>query len=586
MGNIVLLDDLTINKIAAGEVIERPANVVKELVENSIDAGANNIVIEVKNGGKTFIKITDNGKGIRQDDMAISLERHATSKIRKVEDLEKTYTMGFRGEALASISAISTLTMQSKTKDEFTGTKIVAKAGNIIEAEECGMQVGTTILVENLFFNTPVRYKFLKQDATEFRYIKEWVQKVALANPNISFRLLNDGKNVFFSNGNGNILDIIYLMYGKEIKENLLEVNYESDNIKVTAVIGNTLISRDNRKEQIIFLNKRNIKNNVLINSADQAFKGAVGIGKYGFYILNLDMPANFYDVNVHPTKMEVRFKDEDKIYKVVYHAIKSTMLKFEFLGNNENEEHNEEYIENEYEFLTNEYSEKSSNSKSENQEQKEAEHNIIANINSKNELRKREEARTVKYKYIGILFRTFIIIEVENEIFLIDQHAAHERVLYEKIKENYKQKVSQNSQMMLLPEVINLTHIEMEFVKNNIEIFKNTGFDIEIFGENSVKINGIPDLEYKAKTQNIFMDILDEMLTNERTSIKDVEERFIATVACKAAVKANMDLSVPEVENLIQSLLSLNNPYTCPHGRPTTIKISRDFIKSKLYIN
>ncbi len=585
MGNIVLLDDLTINKIAAGEVIERPANVVKELVENSIDAGADNIVIEIKNGGKTFIKITDNGKGIRQDDMAISLERHATSKIRKVEDLEKTYTMGFRGEALASISAISTLTMQSKTKDEFTGTKIVAKAGNIIEAEECGMQVGTTILVENLFFNTPVRYKFLKQDATEFRYIKEWVQKVALANPNISFRLLNDGKNVFFSNGNGNILDIIYLMYGKEIKENLLEVNYESDNIKVTGVIGNTLISRDNRKEQIIFLNKRNIKNNVLINSADQAFKGAVGIGKYGFYILNLDMPANFYDVNVHPTKMEVRFKDEDKIYKVVYHAIKSTMLKFEFLGNNENEEHNEEYIKNEYEFLTNEYSEKSSNSKSENQEQKEAEHNIIANINSKNELRKREEARTVKYKYIGILFRTFIIIEVENEIFLIDQHAAHERVLYEKIKENYKKKVSQNSQMMLMPEVINLTHREMEFVKNNIEIFKNTGFDIEIFGENSVKINGIPDLEYKAKTQNIFMDILDEMLTNERTSIKDVEERFIATVACKAAVKANMDLSVPEVENLIQSLLSLNNPYTCPHGRPTTIKIDKDFIKNKLSI-
>lgn len=585
MGNIVLLDDLTINKIAAGEVIERPANVVKELVENSIDAGADNIVIEVKNGGKTFIKITDNGKGIRQNDMAISIERHATSKIRKVEDLEKTYTMGFRGEALASISAISTLTMQSKTKDEFTGTKIVAKAGNIIESEECGMQVGTTILVENLFFNTPVRYKFLKQDATEFRYIKEWVQKVSLVNPNISFRLLNDGKNIFFSNGNGNVLDIIYLMYGKEIKENLLEVNYESDNIKVTGVIGNTLISRDNRKEQIIFLNKRNIKNNVLINSADQAFKGAVGIGKYGFYILNLDMPANFYDVNVHPTKMEVRFKDEDKIYKVVYHAIKSTMLKFEFLGNNENEEHNEEYIENEYEFLTNEYSEKSSNSKSENQEQKETEHNIIANINSKNELRKREEARTVKYKYIGILFRTFIIIEVENEIFLIDQHAAHERVLYEKIKENYKKKVSQNSQMMLMPEVINLTHREMEFVKNNIEIFKNTGFDIEIFGENSVKINGIPDLEYKAKTQNIFMDILDEMLTNERTSIKDVEERFIATVACKAAVKANMDLSVQEVENLIQSLLSLNNPYTCPHGRPTTIKIDKDFIKNKLSI-
>ena len=579
MGNIVLLDDLTINKIAAGEVIERPANVVKELVENSIDAGANKIVIEIKNGGKTFIKITDNGKGISQEDMAISLERHATSKIRKVEDLEKTYTMGFRGEALASISAISTLTMQSKTKDEFTGTKLVAKAGNIIKAEECGMQVGTNISVENLFFNTPVRYKFLKQDTTEYRYIKDWVQKVALANPNISFRLLNDGKSVFFTNGNGNILDIIYLMYGKKIKKNLLEVNYESDNIKVTGVIGNTMITRDNRKEQILFLNKRNIKNNVLINSADQAFKGGVGIGKYGFYILNLDMPADFYDVNVHPTKMEVRFKDEDKIYKVLYHAIKSTMLKFEFLGNNENEEHNEEYIQNELEFLTNEFSGKKEKFfRNETLKEKDL-------TNLKNELRKREEARTVKYKYIGILFRTFIIIEVENEIFLIDQHAAHERVLYEKIKENYKRRISQNSQMMLISEVINLTHREMEFVKNNIEILINTGFDIEIFGENSVKINGIPDLEYKAKTQNIFMDILDEMLTNERTSIKDVEERFIATVACKAAVKANMDLSVPEVENLIQNLLSLNNPYTCPHGRPTTIKIGKEFIKNKLSI-
>lgn len=577
MGNIVLLDDLTINKIAAGEVIERPANVVKELVENSIDAGANKIVIEVKNGGKTFIKITDNGKGISQDDMEISLERHATSKIRKVEDLEKTYTMGFRGEALASISAISTLTMKSKTKEEFTGMKIVAKAGNIIDTEECGMSVGTTILVENLFFNTPVRYKFLKQDATEFRYIKDWVQKVALANPDISFRLLNDGKSVFFTNGNGNILDIIYLMYGKEIKENLLEVNYESDNIKVTGVIGNTMISRDNRKEQILFLNKRNIKNNVLINSADQAFKGGVGIGKYGFYILNLDMSADFYDVNVHPTKMEVRFKDEDKIYKVLYHAIKSTMLKFEFLGNNENEEHNEEYIQNELDFLTNEYENRAQNEIGYNI------NNIETDKNQRFELRKREESRIIKYKYLGILFRTFIIIEVENELFLIDQHAAHERVLYEKIKENYKQKISQNSQMMLIPEVINLTHREMDFVKNNMELFINTGFDIELFGENSIKINGIPDLEYKAKTQNIFMDILDEMLTNERTSIKDVEERFIATVACKAAVKANMDLSKPEVENLIQSLLSLNNPYTCPHGRPTTIKISKEYLEEHL---
>ena len=224
MGNIVLLDELTINQIAAGEVIERPANVVKELVENSIDAGASKIIIEIKNGGKTYIKVTDNGKGISKDDMVISLERHATSKIRKVEDLENTYSMGFRGEALASISAISNLTMVSKTKEDFIGTIIIARAGEIIEAEECAAQFGTTITVENLFFNTPVRYKFLKQDATETRYIKDWIQKVALANPKISFKLITDGKNTFFSNGNGELCDIVYFIYGKEIKENLIKV--------------------------------------------------------------------------------------------------------------------------------------------------------------------------------------------------------------------------------------------------------------------------------------------------------------------------------------------------------------------------
>ena len=570
MGNIVLLDELTINQIAAGEVIERPANVVKELVENSIDAGASKIIIEIKNGGKTYIKVTDNGKGISKDDMVISLERHATSKIRKVEDLENTYSMGFRGEALASISAISNLTMVSKTKEDFIGTIIIARAGEIIEAEECAAQFGTTITVENLFFNTPVRYKFLKQDATETRYIKDWIQKVALANPKISFKLITDGKNTFFSNGNGELCDIVYFIYGKEIKENLIKVDYECEGIKITGVVGNTLIARETRKDQILFLNRRNIKNSMLSNSADQAFKGATGIGKYGFFVLNLEMPAHLYDVNVHPTKMEVRFKEEDKIYKVLYHAIKNAMLKTEFLGNNENTNQNQYYIENEYKFLTNSLVEKEL---AENKEK------LIENV----ELRKRETARKIEYRYIGILFRTYIIIEIENEIFLIDQHAAHERVLYEQIKENYKKHLQPGSQLMLIPELINLTHREMEFVKNNMELFINTGFSIETFGENTIKINGIPDLEYRAKTKNIFLDILDEMTSSERTVIKDIEERFIATVACKAAVKANMDLSRQEVDNLIQNLLNLNNPYTCPHGRPTTIKFDKNYIEKQL---
>ena len=560
MGNIVLLDDLTINKIAAGEVIERPANVVKELVENSIDAGATNIIIEIRNGGKSLIKIVDNGKGISADDIPLSLERHATSKIRKVEDLENTYSMGFRGEALASISSISTLTMMTKTKNE-NGTKVIAEAGEIVSVEEVGVPVGTTIMVENLFFNTPVRYKFLKNDATEFKYIKDWVQKAALSEINVAFKLINDGKTVFQTNGSGNIRDIIYLLYGKEIEKNLLDVNYESDNIKVTGVIGNTTIARENRKSQILFLNNRNIKNQMLTNSADQAFKGATGIGKYGFFILNLEMPASYYDVNVHPTKMEVRFKDEDKLYKIFYHAIKSAMLKSEFLDNSgetqkedEEEQKREKYIENELEFLTNR-----------------TETKVPV------ELINRENEREIEYQYVGILFRTYIIIQIGDDMFLIDQHAAHERILYEQIKENYKNHIQNNSQLMIMPEIFNLSHKEMEFVKTNIELFKETGFDIETFGENSIKINGVPDIEYKVSSRNIFLDVLDEMLTNERSTSKDVEERFIATVACKAAVKAHMDLTRQEVDNLITRLLKLKNPFTCPHGRPTTIKFNKN---------
>ena len=611
MGNIVLLDDLTINKIAAGEVIERPANVVKELVENSIDAGSTNIIVEVKNGGKTLVKVTDNGKGIAQTDMAVSLERHATSKIKKIEDLEEIYTMGFRGEALASISAVSELTMISKTEDEPLASKIFAKAGQIENWEEVAAQKGTTIIVEKIFFNTPVRYKFLKNDATEFRYIKEFMQKVALAHPEIAVKLINEGKQIFRSSGSSKIEDVVYLFYGKDIEENLVNVDYKMGYIHITGVVGNTFTASDNRKNQIIFLNERNIQDKVLTNSADQAFKGSIGIGKYGFFILNIQMPAEYYDVNVHPTKLQVRFKEEDQIYKVLYHAIKDAILSKDFLGNTEKEENDEKYIQNELNFVTDhmqygkEYRKDSkieeftlnkkislekSDDETNNKEKNNAEEfaildgNIQEKHNSKenntesktenDSLIEREEKRKINYKYIGIAFKTYIIVEIENEIYLIDQHAAHERVLYEQIKENYKNNIQNNIQMMLIPEVLTLSYKETSFVKENMELFRNTGFDIEFFGDNTIKINGIPDLEYKVDRGHVFLDVLDEMLTNERGLLKDIEERFVATVACKAAVKAGMNLSRQEVDNLISSLLSLKNPYTCPHGRPTTVKI------------
>ena len=293
MGDIVLLDDLTINQIAAGEVIERPANVVKELVENSVDAGASQIVIEVKKGGKSFIKVSDNGKGINIDDVPFAIERHATSKIRKIEDLENTYTMGFRGEALASIAAISKLTITSKTEDNKLGARVIAEGGEIIQASEFACAHGTIMQVENLFYNTPVRYKFLKNDGTEYRYIKELVQLIALANPDVSIKLIGDGRVAFQTSGNGKLEDIIYTLYGRNVYDNLVKVDYVDYNIRVTGVVGNSYMAKENRKEQITFLNKRPIKNPILINAADQAFKGSIGIGKFGFYVLNIEMPAN-----------------------------------------------------------------------------------------------------------------------------------------------------------------------------------------------------------------------------------------------------------------------------------------------------
>ena len=574
MGNIVLLDENTINQIAAGEVIERPANVVKELLENSIDADADKITIEVKNGGKSLIKIVDNGKGMSLEDMSLSVERHATSKIRRVEDLENTYTMGFRGEALASIASISNISILSRPAGQEYANKLVVEEGNIIGGEETYSQQGTTIEVKNLFFNTPVRYKFLKNDATEFRYIKEWVERIALSNPNVSIKLFNNGKQAFFSNGSGNLRDIVYMLYGKDVTEKLVDVDFKNEEIRVTGVIGNTMVARDSRKDQITFLNRRYIKNSLITNSADQAFKGATGIGKYGFYILNIEMPATMYDVNVHPTKMEVRFKDEDLIYKTVFFAIKEAYLNRDFLGNTSNEDKTK-YIENEYNFINDNY-------------------NKIDNLtlfDSKEDvLLQRVAKREIDYKYLGIIFKTFIIIQIEDKLYFIDQHAAHERVLYEKIKENYKKNLSQNTQLMFFCEVVTLSHKEMDFVKEHMQLFENAGFDIEIFGNNEVKINGLPDIDFKMNKRNVFLDVLDEMITNERNTSKDVEERFIATVACKAAVKAGMVLAEDEVHKLIDELLMLNNPYTCPHGRPTTIKYDSsdidELFKKGKYVN
>ena len=340
MGNIVLLDDLTINKIAAGEVIERPASAVKEMLENSIDAGATNIILEIKNGGISYIRITDNGKGIANDDLDMAFERHATSKIRTADDLTKVKSMGFRGEALASISAISKVEMISKTVDEPNGYKIVVEGGKILEKTETGAPVGTTIIVKDLFFNTPVRYKFLRKDFTEAGYIEDAVSRVALSHPEVAIKLINSGRTVIQTNGSGDLKNVIYSIYGKDIANSIIDVNYTLDDIHIFGVIGKPEIARSNRANQIFFINKRYVKDKTLTSAVEKAYKDLIPFGKFAFVVLNIDMNPSKVDVNVHPAKLEVRFEDENIIFKAVYHAIKENITKEE-VNTFEKEENN-----------------------------------------------------------------------------------------------------------------------------------------------------------------------------------------------------------------------------------------------------
>ncbi len=716
MGNIVLLDDLTINKIAAGEVIERPASVVKEMVENSIDAGATNINVEIKNGGISYICVSDNGKGIQKDDMEIAFERHATSKIRQASDLDVVKSMGFRGEALASVAAIAHVEMVSKTQEEQIGNRIVVEAGKTLEFEETGCANGTTIKVTNLFFNTPVRYKFLKRDFTEGGYIEDVISRIALVNPNIAFKLVSSGKTVIQTNGNGKLQDVIYSIYGKDIASNVLDVDYLYEEMHITGVVGKPEIARSNRSNQLFFVNKRYIKDKVLTGATEKAFKGMIPIGKYGFIILNIDMEPTKVDVNVHPAKLEVRFQEENKVFKAIYHAIQDTLLKAELIASPEKEiEDNKEVVEevkkantfsnlfnkitnginsnniqenekkpNIIEEMYNAKKEELSNTQVINtQEIKEklnkAEHdenavsspdisigNILTDlakmkadldinknennidvlakddsieekisdtkekiqelnnlnipdsfdsmyektfgeatvaqkgkieeenkkidaydiISADNKISVFEEQEKYNtkpvYKIIGIVFTTYIIIEIKDEMYIIDQHAAHERIMYEKIKKNYYSNEEKESQLLLLPDVITLTHKEMDIARDNIEIFEKAGFELEEFGENTIKLNGVPPVCYDLDTKELFLETLDEINTVARTAKQEIEEKFIATVACKSAVKAHMALNNQEVEKLLDELLELPNPFTCPHGRPTAIKMDKKDIEKK----
>lgn len=673
MGSIVLLDDLTINQIAAGEVIERPANVVKELVENSLDANATSVSVEIENGGITYMRITDNGKGIEPDDIDLAFERHATSKIRRAEDLVRVSTMGFRGEALASIAAIAKVEMVTRTKNNETGTKVIVEGGNILSKEECGAPIGTTITIRELFYNTPVRYKFLKKDFTEGGYIETAVERIALIHPEVGFKLINNKKEVLHTSGNGNMTDVVYNVFGKDIASNLVDVNFQYENIRVTGVVGKPEIARSNRSNQMFYVNGRFIKDKTLSAAAEEAYRTMIPHGKFGFCILNINIPPEQVDVNVHPAKLEVRFSEEGKVFKAIHYAIKNTLLGVDlvredddnnyvpdvknitsedsskntdtfgskvvpisenvapkrtlfdiFKGKQEknNTVKEEELKDNEYiiEVTQKEEKEKKSfmNNLTTNSESKitrpieiknpeeienlhkletNTETNEDANVESKdanNTITEEGQVNTFfekdfsdkapipEYKILGVAFDTYILLQMDEDIYILDQHAAHERVLYEKIKENFYRSGGKEVQMLLLPDILEVSKRDMHMIKDHIDLFEQAGFALEEFGENTIKINGVPVICYEMDTKALFMDILDGIDITTRTNKQDIEEKFIATVACKAAVKANMKLDEREIRGLLDQMLLLDNPFTCPHGRPTAIRITKYEIEKK----
>lgn len=669
MGNIVLLDDLTINQIAAGEVIERPANVVKELVENSIDAGATKISVEIENGGITSIRITDDGKGIAPDDVALAFERHATSKIRSAEDLTKVMTMGFRGEALASIAAIAKVELITRTRDQEIGTKVIVEGGDIISKEECGAPYGTTIIVRELFYNTPVRYKFLKKDFTEGGYIESAVEKIALINPGISFRLVNNRKTILQTSGNGDITTVVYNIFGKDVSQNLVNVDNEYEGVKVRGVAGKPEIARSNRTNQLFYVNGRNIKDKILSAAVEEAYRTLIPHGKFGFCIIDIRLNPELVDVNVHPAKLEVRFADESKVFKAVHYGIKNALLGEDITRDEEKEkveapkiiEKNVEETAPQRRGLFDIFRNKSTEQTPENPDEKyatievkvnkdnQAKNSVIDKIEfdeerqylkpiaeetqleeleeplqnitylpkeESNEVEEQEFEKIVEknykpeednieykveedirpiydqdieekspvpeYKILGVAFNTYIILELDEDIYILDQHAAHERVLYEKVKENFYRAGGKEAQMLLLPDVLELSKRDMHIVKDHMDLFEQAGFTLEEFGENTIKITGVPVICFEMNTKDLFMDILDGIDITNRTNKQDIEEKFIATVACKAAVKANMVLDEREIRGLLDELLLLDNPFTCPHGRPTAIRITKTEIEKK----
>lgn len=667
---IQVLDQKTIDKIAAGEVVERPASVVKELVENSIDSGATAITVEIKEGGISLIRVTDNGCGIPAEQVPTAFLRHATSKITSIEDLLTVRSLGFRGEALSSIAAVGQVELITKTGDAMTGLRYEIHGGIEQNAEEIGCPEGTTFIVRNLFYNTPARRKFLKTAMTEGNYVSELVEQIAMSHPDISFKFVNNGQNKLSTSGNGSLKDILYHIYGRDIAANLLPIEAERNGMKISGYVAKPYISRGNRSFEHYFVNGRYIKSPIITKAIEEAYKTFVMIHKFPFVAIYLTVDSKLLDVNVHPRKMEMRYSRGDELYKFIFEEIRYVLLQKELIPevsqtaarkkadseppaapsvpepfetnrrkqesvySSEKKDNFQSFygLQNETpptvhekeaiyqatvtlehasapvvtaEHITSERITSGIEASSKNPSEKNisVEQPSIESLEQtsagtgtpepevQSNIRKdqislfesgfmTEEARP-KHRLIGQLFKTYWLIEYENNLFIMDQHAAHEKVMYEKLMKQYEKREIL-SQQIHPPLVISVNPVEQEALRKNMDFFEQMGFQIESFGGNEYMLRAVPLETYGLAAQDIFIDFVDS-LTEEGNHLNiDLFIYKIATMACKAAVKGNMKLSFAEADALIDQLLQLDNPYNCPHGRPTIIAMTETELEKK----
>ena len=626
--SIVLLDDNTISKISAGEIIENPASVVKELLENSIDAGAKNITVEVKNSPTDFIRITDDGCGFKADEIELAFMRHSTSKLSKIEDLEELTTLGFRGEALASISSIAKIRLLTKNSEDLAGTSTKIENGRIIEQSNVGMPHGSTFYVEDIFYNTPVRKKFLRADNVEFNLIFDVIQKIALGNPQVSISYIRDGKTLLNSYKNSNYKNHILNVLGREIATNLIENSFSSENYKIRAYFSNNKLFRSSRNHQYIYINGRYVTNREISREIEKVYKSLIPLNRFPVFILFIYINSSLIDVNIHPKKHEVKLSNENNLIAILCEMVEEVLYPNRSIREIEDEpkvnlnvfdifddKSNDNLInfkEPTYEPSDNYIKEFDIDSQSFHEnyqpfdvyEENADNNNDIDNIDDKTEdfnndyisileqfkedsfLNDKEviDSNLINTRIVGILFDTFIILENKNKdlIYLVDQHAAHERVMYEKYKKQYLNS-NINSQVLLKPEIIELNASEYMKIEKNFHLFKDLGFSIDSFGENSIILREVPMIfgfpTYVSFIRDIIDSLDDKIYSNYQADMWKVMKR-----ACLKAVKAGDTLSNMEVKELINSLIHCENPYTCPHGRPTIIDIKKTTI-AKLFL-